>query len=208
MSNRWQITIEQHNQLKQILERSKPRLDDAVIDDFLNETGHVVNTWLQVWPPCWRDSKADDRNAINEFSMHAAALLGAYRKMSKHNRYLIALRAGKFLEDEKGFDYQDVYATAQNIDDLIVDLNIAAATRHDPNEGPVKKLPERDLCKEIARLYSRKFGRAPSANPHGSFGEFIRHLSGNVLPADRQMNIGSDLLRYAANVAALKSTVL
>lgn len=208
MSNRWQLTIEQKKKLKEILKSSKPPLDDTAMEDFLNETDHVVNTWLQVWPPCWKDSKAADRNAIKEFSMHATALLGAYRKMSEHNRYLIALRAGKFLEDNKGFDYRDVYATAKNIDDLIVDLNIAAATRHDPNEGPVKKLPERDLCKEIARLYSQKFGRAPSANSLGSFAKFIRHLSENILPADRQMNIGSDLLRYAANVATPKSTVL
>lgn len=208
MSKRWQLTVEQHTKLKQILVGSKPSFDAAVIDAFLDETGHVVNAWLEEWPPGWNDNDNDDRRALTEFSRHATALIGAYRKMSEKNRYLIAFRAGRFLDDEKGFDYRDVYATAQNIDDLIVDLNIAASERHDPNEGPVKKLPERALCQAIAKLYSRKFGRAPSANSLGSFGKFINHLTENLLPPDRQMTIGSDLLRFAANVGAPKSTVL
>lgn len=202
MSNRWQLTIAQHDELKQILAGSKPSFDATVIDDFLNEICHVVNAWLKEWPPGWKDKCSADRAAIGEFSKHATALIGAYRKMSEHNRYLIALRAGKFLEAAQGFDYRDVYALAQNIDGQIIDLNIAASQRHDPNEGPIKKLPERDLCRSIARLYSRKFGRAPSANQHGSFAKFINHLTENFLPADRQVTIGSDLLRFAAKDSA------
>ncbi|MBK7024000.1 MAG: hypothetical protein IPH41_11000 [Sulfuritalea sp.] len=122
--------------------------------------------------------------------------------MSDRNRYLFALRLGGFM-DAGNFDYR-MSALAREIDNLIAnlniaDLNIAASQRIDPNEGAARKLPERDLCRQLARLYRRKFGRAPSANELGTFGRFIGYLTENCLPAGYETTIGSDLLRFAAN---------
>lgn len=198
-SLKFQFTLEQHEFLAGILQKSKPKIPDGKINQFIDEAGCVVDGWMNGQPSPGDTKKS--RAALAKVGKLAQQLHCELLNLPEPVRYLLAYEHGGFRNLDRGFDSRAVNDAADRMANAVLDIQLAAGNCHTPGDGQLKKRHEHRLTDDLAALFARMFNRLPSDNPSGSFGKFMVELSENYLPGDRQFVFGRDMLASAVNRA-------
>lgn len=191
---KWELTLEQHEALRALLEKTRPKLREGLLDLYLDNVGRVVDTWLQSKAARPERTVAADLDAIGNL---ADRLQREWMRASSSARYLVAAETSGLRYLDRGFDYRAVHAEESRINDFLVDLRQAAITCHDWQEPPIKKPMERQLLADLVDAYYLHFGRLPSRNAAGAFGQFARRLTEEYLPETERFSFGHELLAGA-----------
>lgn len=202
---KWQLTLEQHNDLAKILLRARPRPEKEDVKLFLDNTGRIINCWLsssRVGAPKQNSASLDDVAA------QANRLVIALGNLDGNSRYALSLELTRMhgLMPECESDFHLAREALERYEAAVREILEAAVTAHDPYDGDLKKRRQRDLLIQLAREYASKLGCRPSDNRRGAFGLFAQELAKNILPDDEKVSFGHELLKSA--VAAVYPIVV
>lgn len=173
-------------QREQLVAAAKFKFSPDYIDVFLNESQRLVAQWLNDFPSEFSDNKKS-REAIKNFIKKLESAKNAMRtlpSMSKDNL------ANNWRIGYAGKKYP---SSLSELEVLFLDMERCASDLI-TNHGTSRSIESKLIC-DLACSYVDTFKKCPTTSPGGSFMNFIKELSENIISPDyKKVVFGKDLI--------------